>query len=131
MMARRGEAVWLAPHTMSRNTASAPLYALPKGAPRRTDCAIPARAAGCLPMAAAPPPPANSGALGERDLFRGSLGAPPEPCRFTMPSADRRRRGKATPKCMPPPKACFTTKLSLQPRTARARAGSGGQRHDG
>ena len=24
MMARRGEAVWLAPHTMSRNTASAP-----------------------------------------------------------------------------------------------------------
>ena len=64
MMARRDDAVWLAPHTMSRNTANAPF-----GPSRRAS----RRAVARLAMAATPSPPANSGALGERDLFRGYL----------------------------------------------------------
>ena len=39
-------------------------------------------AAGCLPKAATPSPAANSGALGERDLFRGSLMSPRRSSRF-------------------------------------------------
>ena len=35
MMARRGEAVWIAPHAMGRNTASAPF-----GPSRRASCGV-------------------------------------------------------------------------------------------
>ena len=40
MMARRGEAVWQAPHNEPQHSQCA-LLALPKGAPRRTDRGMP------------------------------------------------------------------------------------------
>ena len=57
----------------------------------------PCRAAGRLPMAATPSPAAESGALGERDLFRGSLVCCPAnewalvPRPFLVPGKGRRR----------------------------------------
>ena len=71
MMARRGEAVWQVPHNEPQYSQRPfrPSRRAPRGA-RTVECPC---SAGCFPMAVTPSPPANSGALGERDLCRGSL----------------------------------------------------------
>ena len=71
-MARRGEAVWQTPHNEPQRR-KCPLGP-PKGAPAAGGLWNSRRALGCLTMPTTPSQPANSGALGERDLFRGCLG---------------------------------------------------------
>ena len=71
MMARRGEAVWLAATKCAATQPARPLGP-PEGRPAAHGQQNP-RAAGRLPMAATTSPPASSRALGGRDLFRGSL----------------------------------------------------------
>ena len=77
MMARRGEAVWQAPHNEPQRRQRA-RQALPKGASRCPGAQF-RRSTRHRRLAAASSPHPTSEALSERDLISASLGCRPSP----------------------------------------------------